>query len=446
MYVCGPTVYNDIHIGNARSIVAFDTIRRYLTYRGYEVRFISNFTDVDDKMIKRADEEGISVYELANRFISRYEADTLKINVQAPTVRTRATDFIPQIVDFISKLLIKGYAYQSEGDVYFRTRKFKSYGKLSDQTISQLLVGASEHVNLVEQNRKEDLLDFALWKGQKGHEIAWDAPFGKGRPGWHIECSAMAFSELGKTIDLHGGGEDLEFPHHENERAQSESLTGQTFVRYWMHNAFVTVNNDEKMSKSLNNFVTLHQAIADQGANFMRFFLVQTNYRKPLQYSETSLAQAKRNYQRLINTMNALKELKPNDSLNEFKREEFASQVKNYREKFITAMDDDFNVQNALSVVYECLKWVNKEINRNQIDRKILVLILNLLTEWFNVFGIKEDGSNEITDEYLLDLINKRNQARQERNFKLSDQLRDQLIKLGVSIEDTLDGSKYKIK
>ncbi|BDR58889.1 cysteine--tRNA ligase [Xylocopilactobacillus apicola] len=440
MYVCGPTVYNYIHIGNARSVVAFDTIRRYLMYRGYEVRFVSNFTDVDDRMIERSSAEKVTVSDLAAQFIAAYEEDIEQLNVIEPTVRTRATEFIPQIVDFIAKLIQKGYAYESEGDVYFRTRKYPTYGELSDQSVADLLVGASEHVNSVEQARKEDSLDFALWKGQKQNEIAWDAPFGKGRPGWHIECSVMSIAELGDTIDIHGGGEDLMFPHHENERAQSESLTGKQFVRYWMHNAFVTTANDEKMSKSLGNFVTLRDALKENDPNFLRFFLVQTNYRKPLQYDLTSMTQAKRSYDRIIETINQLRN-KPSADVGFNPR--ISDLIAKFRDRFMAAMDDDFNVQNALAVIYEYLKWINKDVLTKDISTDNLKEIQQLLVDWLWVLGLEVPERLEIDDPHVLNLIEKRDAARKARDFKLSDDLRDELLALGIEIKDTPEGTKY---
>lgn len=442
MYVCGPTVYNYIHIGNARSAVVFDMVRRYLSYRGYQVRFVSNFTDVDDKMINRAKEEHVLVSDLANRFIKAYKEDTSALNIMSATVETRATEFIPQIVSFISKLIDKGYAYESGGDVYFHTRKFKTYGALSDQSIDNLMAGASEHVNDEEQGRKEDLLDFALWKGQKGEEIAWDAPFGKGRPGWHIECSVMSIAELGETIDIHGGGEDLKFPHHENERAQSEALTEEPFVHYWMHNAFVTVDNDEKMSKSLNNFVTLREALKTEDPNFLRFFLVQTNYRKPLQYSQSSLNSARRNYDRIMETLRSF------DKVNVLGQSEIKinNKVEEYKKSFIKAMDDDFNIQNALTIVFDYIRWINSEIFSHSLTKEDVKYVRQLLIDWLDILGVKEPSINEITDESVLKLIEQRNVARRGRDFQRSDELRDQLVKLGITIEDTPDGTTYTRK
>ena len=295
MYVCGPTVYNYIHIGNARSTIAFDTIRRYFEYRGYKVDFVSNFTDVDDKIIRTANELGITAPEVADRFIRAFEEDTKALNVEPATLHPRVMDHMPDILAFIQVLVEKGYAYESSGDVYYRTRKFENYGKLSDQSIDELEVGASQRTG-EEQQQKEDPLDFALWKQAKPGEISWDSPWGKGRPGWHIECSVMATKHLGETIDIHGGGQDLEFPHHENEIAQSEAKTGKKFANYWMHNGYVTIGeDDEKMSKSLGNFITVHEMIKNVDPQVLRFFMATTQYRRPIRYSETTRKEAATN-------------------------------------------------------------------------------------------------------------------------------------------------------
>lgn len=445
MYVCGPTVYNYIHIGNARSAVAFDTIRRYLIYSGYKVRFVSNFTDVDDKMIRRAAKENISVKELADRYIGFYNDEIKKLNVMPATVRPRATSYISKIIEFIKHLINSGYAYQSGGDVYFHTRKFVSYGKLSDQSLNELMVGASEHTNELEQKRKKDPLDFALWKGRVDDEIYWNSPFGPGRPGWHIECSVMAISELGNTIDIHGGGEDLKFPHHENERAQSEAETGEKFVKYWLHNAFVTVNDDEKMSKSAGNFLTLHEALKKYEPNFLRFFLVQTNYRKPLPYGMEQIVQAQRNYQRIMNGIYNLNQAIESASKDE-ESSNIAKQIQQFEHQFKKAMDDDFNVQNALTVIFDYLKWLNKSVIGIVKNYNNLKEIKENLIIWLQILGIQELKTDEITDPEVISLINQRDAARKSKNFALSDKLRDELIQKGISIEDTSKGTKYRKK
>ncbi len=307
MYVCGPTVYNYIHIGNARSAIAFDTIRRYFEFSGYTVDYVSNFTDVDDKMIKAANEQGITVPQLADKFINAFMEDTEAVNIEPATMHPRATENIPEIIEFIADLIDKGFAYESEGDVYYRARKFKHYGELSDQSIDDSEVGASRHVDSQEFEKKEDPIDFALWKAAKPDEINWDSPWGKGRPGWHIECSVMSTKYLGDTFDIHGGGQDLQFPHHENEIAQSEARTGQKFANYWMHNGFVTVGEDnEKMSKSLGNFVTVHDIIKNLDPQVLRFFMATTQYRRPIQYSPLNIADAQNNLSHIQNAFENL--------------------------------------------------------------------------------------------------------------------------------------------
>lgn len=300
MYVCGPTVYNYIHIGNARSTVAFDTVRRYLEYRGYDVNFVSNFTDVDDKIIRAAKELGISAKEVAEKFIAAFYEDTAALHVEKATLNPRVMENIPDIIAFIGDLIDKGYAYEADGDVYYRTGKFKDYGKLSDQSIKDLIVGASERLDVEENVKKEDQLDFALWKAAKPDEVSWESPWGSGRPGWHIECSVMATKYLGDTIDIHGGGHDLTFPHHENEIAQSEAKTGKTFANYWMHNGFVTIGETaEKMSKSLGNFVTVHDILKEVDPQVLRFFLGTAHYRRPVKYSEKAIEEAKINLEKV---------------------------------------------------------------------------------------------------------------------------------------------------
>ena len=370
MYVCGPTVYNYIHIGNARSAIAFDTIRRYFEYRGYEVNYVSNFTDVDDKIIKAAKELKITAPEVAERFIKAFEEDTQALNVQPATLHPRVMDHMPDILAFIDVLIEKGFAYEVAGDVYYRTRKFPNYGKLSHQSIDELEVGASQRTG-VEQQLKEDPLDFALWKSAKEDEISWDSPWGKGRPGWHIECSVMATKHLGETIDIHGGGQDLEFPHHENEIAQSEAKTGHTFANYWMHNGYVTIGeDDEKMSKSLGNFITVHEMIQKVDPQILRFFMSTTQYRRPIRYSESTLKEAAANYQKLKNA-------------------------------------------------FENLRF-------RQADA---------------VASLPED---ELVDAQVDALIEERNQARKDRDFARSDEIRDLLKEQGIVLEDTPQGTRWR--
>ncbi|MEE0124540.1 MAG: cysteine--tRNA ligase, partial [Enterococcus faecalis] len=360
MYVCGPTVYNYIHIGNARSAIAFDTIRRYFEYRGYEVNYVSNFTDVDDKIIKAAKELKITPPEVAERFIKAFEEDTQALNVQPATLHPRVMDHMPDILAFIDVLIEKGFAYEVAGDVYYRTRKFPNYGKLSHQSIDELEVGASQRTG-VEQQLKEDPLDFALWKSAKEDEISWDSPWGKGRPGWHIECSVMATKHLGETIDIHGGGQDLEFPHHENEIAQSEAKTGHTFANYWMHNGYVTIGeDDEKMSKSLGNFITVHEMIQKVDPQILRFFMSTTQYRRPIRYSESTLKEAAANYQKLKNAFENLRFRQADAVASLPEDEHYLAQLNELEQRFITEMDDDFNAANGITVVYELAKMMNQ--------------------------------------------------------------------------------------
>lgn len=448
MYVCGPTVYNYIHIGNARSAIAFDTIRRYFEYRGYKVNYVSNFTDVDDKMINEARAEGITVPELADRYIEAYEEDTAALNIEPATKNPRATSEIAAIISFIEKLIKKGYAYESAGDVYYRAKKFAHYGELSSKNIAELEEGASEHVNEEEQNRKEDPIDFALWKKQKQpDEIAWESPWGNGRPGWHIECSVMSTKYLGDTIDIHGGGQDLEFPHHENEIAQSEAATGKKFVHYWMHNGFVTVGADqEKMSKSLHNFVTVHEILKEVDPQVLRFFMASVQYRRQINYSEENLKQAQTILQRFKNTLINLNYRLKDDTSN-VEDANLREILAKTEADFVIAMDDDFNVQNALTAIYDLLPVLNANIAAESVDKEALTKAQVLLTEWLGIFGIdtaKLIKQNETQgDDEIVALVEQRDEARKNKDWAKSDQLRDQLKQMGVIIEDTPQGTRW---
>lgn len=448
MYVCGPTVYNYIHIGNARSVIAFDTIRRYLEFRGFKVNYVSNFTDVDDKMIAEAQTEHLTVSDLAARYIKAYLADIAALNVEPATKNPRATHEITAIIKFIQKLIDKGYAYESDGDVYYHARKFKHYGQLSSQNISELEEGASKHINAAEQERKKDPIDFALWKKQKNSdEIAWKSPWGMGRPGWHIECSVMAIKYLGETIDIHGGGQDLEFPHHENEIAQSEAATGKTFVHYWMHNGFVTVGADaEKMSKSLHNFVTVHDLLQEVDPQVLRFFMASVQYRRQINYSAENLKQAQIILQRFKNTFNNL-DYRLKDESDSEKSESLNAKIKDTEQKFITAMDDDFNVQNALTAIYDLLPEINANINAKNADKDALKKAAKLLTSWLAIFGIDVQrlitAENQNDDEQVQRLIKKREEARKNKDWVQSDALRDELKQMGITVEDTPQGTRW---
>ena len=448
MYVCGPTVYNYIHIGNARSSIAFDTIRRYFEYKGYQVKYVSNFTDVDDKMINEARAEKITVPELAEKFINAFLEDTTALNIEPATLHPRATHEIKDIINFVKVLIDKGYAYEVDGDVYYRAKKFQHYGELSDQNIEQLEEGASEHINDEEQNRKEDPIDFALWKAQKGpDEIAWDSPWGKGRPGWHIECSVMSTKYLGNTIDIHGGGQDLEFPHHENEIAQSEAKTDQKFVNYWMHNGFVTVGKDqEKMSKSLHNFVTVHDILRKIDPQVLRFFMASVQYRRQINYSEENLKPAATILDRFKNTLTNINYRIADDTPTKTS-EDLVKAINETEEKFVAAMDDDFNVQNALTSIYDLLPVVNANANSDNVDKDALKLFEEKLAAWLLVFGVdikklcaQTTGSN---DEEIEELVSKRDEARNNKDWATSDQIRDQLKEMGITIQDTPQGTRW---
>ena len=444
MYVCGPTVYNYIHIGNARSAIAFDTVRRYLEFKGYKVNYVSNFTDVDDKMIKAAHEQGITVPQLADKYIQAFMEDTKAINIEPATMHPRATENIPEIIKFVQGLIDNGYAYEKDGDVYYRARKFKDYGQLSGQSIDDLEVGASEHVSADEVNKKEDPMDFALWKAAKPGEINWDSPWGKGRPGWHIECSVMSTKYLGKTIDIHGGGQDLEFPHHENEIAQSEAETGQKIVRYWMHNGFVTIGKDnEKMSKSLHNFITVHDIIKQVDPQVLRFFMATTQYRRPIQYSEDNLIDAKNNLEHIQTAFDNLtyRQKDAQDGADPVVTQKLAD----FKQSFTEAMDDDINVQNGITVVYELVKFANVYAQQKVVKAAALTEMKDLISELVSIFGVKLASSdNELNDEHIQALINERNEARKNKDFARSDQIRDELKAQGIILEDTPQGTRFK--
>ncbi|MDM8331350.1 cysteine--tRNA ligase [Limosilactobacillus pontis] len=444
MYVCGPTVYNYIHIGNARSAIAFDTVRRYLEFKGYKVNYVSNFTDVDDKMIKAAHEQGITVPQLAEKYINAFMEDTTAINIEPATLHPRATENIPDIIKFVSGLIDKGYAYEKDGDVYYRARKFKHYGQLSGQSIDDLEVGASEHVSADEVDKKEDPMDFALWKAAKPGEISWDSPWGKGRPGWHIECSVMSTKYLGKTIDVHAGGQDLEFPHHENEIAQSEAENGQQFVRYWMHNGFVTIGKDnEKMSKSLHNFITVHDIIKQVDPQVLRFFMATTQYRRPIQYSEDNLVDAKNNLDHIQTAYDNLTYREQDAQAGG--DAEVDAKLAAFKQRFTDAMDDDINVQNGIAVVYELVKYANVYAQKDQVNADALAALKSTLATLMSIFGVKLTASdNQIDDDQIKQLIEERNEARKNKNFARSDQIRDDLKKQGIILEDTPQGTRYK--
>lgn len=443
MYVCGPTVYNYIHIGNARSAVAFDTIRRYLEYRGFEVNYVSNFTDVDDKIIKASQEMNLSVKEITEKFINAFYEDTSALNVKKATLNPRVMDNMDDIIKFIEVLVQKGYAYESAGDVYYKTRKFKDYGKLSGQLIDDLEQGASSRVDDIDQDKKQDPLDFALWKKAKQGEISWNSPWGQGRPGWHIECSVMSTKYLGDTIDIHAGGQDLEFPHHENEIAQSEAKTGKKFARYWLHNGFVTIGEeDQKMSKSLGNFVTVHDLLKEVNPQVIRFFMSTTQYRRPIRYSSDNLDEAKVNLNKLQTAYENLS-YRLKDSV-EGNDKEVEANFANLEKDFIKVMDDDFNVQNGISVVYEMAKQLNVYSEKEKVYTDTINNLINTYKKVVEIFGISFNEEKELLDDTIEQLIQERNEARKNKNFKRSDEIRDLLKEQGIILEDTAQGTRWK--
>lgn len=443
MYVCGPTVYNYIHIGNARSAVAFDTIRRYLEYRGFEVNYVSNFTDVDDKIIKASQEMNLSVKETTEKFINAFYEDTSALNVKKATLNPRVMDNMDDIIKFIEVLVQKGYAYESAGDVYYKTRKFKDYGKLSGQLIDDLEQGASSRVDDIDQDKKQDPLDFALWKKVKQGEISWNSPWGQGRPGWHIECSVMSTKYLGDTIDIHAGGQDLEFPHHENEIAQSEAKTGKKFARYWLHNGFVTIGEeDQKMSKSLGNFVTVHDLLKKVNPQVIRFFMSTTQYRRPIRYSSANLNEAKVNLNKLQTAYENLS-YRLKDSV-EGNDKEVEVNFANLEKDFVKVMDDDFNVQNGISVVYEMAKQLNIYSEKEKVYTDTINNLINTYKKVVEIFGISFSEEKELLDDTIEQLIQERNEARKNKNFKRSDEIRDLLKEQGIILEDTAQGTRWK--
>lgn len=440
MYVCGPTVYNYFHIGNGRTFIIFDTIRRYLEYRGYKVTFIQNFTDIDDKMINKANAEGITVKELGDKFIYEYYQDADGLQVKRATINPRATEYIDEVVEFVKDLIDRGFAYEIDGDVYFSTKKFEEYGKLCGQNLEDLQSGARISVD----ERKKDPMDFAVWKSQKPGEPAWESPWGLGRPGWHIECSCMAKKLLGDTIDIHGGGMDLKFPHHENEIAQSEAVTGQKFANYWMHAAFVNVDN-KKMSKSENNFVTAREALKKYNSDVIRFLMLSGHYRTQINFSAELLDSAKSSVERLYNCVNNLENL-----INEVNRKEANDSEKAYlksldkhREKFVEKMDDDFNTADGISVIFDLIKDINNNVSIDS-SSELCEGALNLIRELGSPLGILQKTEEKSLEVEIQELIDKRQEARKNRDFALADKIRDDLKARNIILEDTPQGVRWK--
>ncbi len=444
MYVCGPTVYNYIHIGNARSAIAFDTIRRYFEYKGYKVNYVSNFTDIDDKMITTAREQGTTVPELADKFIAAYFEDTKPLNIKPATTQPRATDNIPEIIEFVQDLINNGYAYESEGDVYYRARKFNHYGELAHQNIDDMEHNAAGRLDDAEMARKEDPMDFAVWKAAKrDDEISWESPWGQGRPGWHIECSVMSTKYLGNHFDIHGGGIDLAFPHHTNEIAQTEAKTGETFVNKWLHNGFVTVGDaEEKMSKSLGNFTTVHDLLQQvDDPMVLRFFMATTQYRRPIAFSERNMQQAERNLER-IRTGYRNVAFREGDAVAGTDAD-VMTEITELVAKYDAAMDDDFNVQNALAVVYELVELANKYAERTTVHEDTLTEILHQIETLMGVFGVDGFSAAPDPDAEIQALIDERDAARANRDFARSDEIRDMLTQQGIILEDTPQGTRW---
>ncbi|WP_163328297.1 cysteine--tRNA ligase [Desulfurobacterium thermolithotrophum] len=445
MYVCGPTVYDHAHIGHARSAVVFDVIRRWLEYRGYRVIYVRNYTDVDDKIIKRSKEEGIPWYEVAKKYIDSYEEDMKALNIKEPTYKPKVTEHIEEIIEMIKGLIAKGYAYESEGDVYFSVEKFSEYGKLSKRKTEELIAGA----RIEPGEKKKNPLDFALWKKSKEGEPGWESPWGIGRPGWHIECSAMAMKYLGKTMDIHGGGLDLIFPHHENEIAQSEAYTGKSFVRYWLHNGFVMVNK-EKMSKSLGNFFTIKDILKEFSSDVLRLFLLSTHYRSPIDFSFERLKDAERSFGRLLNFIESKEII---EKLPTFEKNSEIFDVENYKLQFESAMDDDFNTARALGVIFELVKEANlikdKAIKENKISNKekeAILKAIDIVESYLKLLGFKLEKKKQegIEDELIKLLIDVRSELRKRKTFDLADKIRDGLKDLGIILEDLPSGTIYK--
>ncbi len=437
IYVCGPTVYDFFHIGNARVFITFDTFRRFLKYRGYKVTYVQNFTDIDDKLIKRANEEGISVKELADKYIQEYFKDADALGIERADYHPRATETISDIIELVKKLYDEGYAYEVDGDVYYRTRKFEGYGKLSHQDIDELAAGARIEVG----EKKEDPLDFALWKKAKQGEPSWESPWGKGRPGWHIECSAMALKFLGETIDIHAGGPDLIFPHHENEIAQSEGATGKPFAKYWMHVGYLNINN-EKMSKSLGNFFTARDVLSKYDPEVIRFFMLSAHYRSPINYSMELIDQAQKGLERLYNTVNDLTYYLKNTA-GQTASPGLTIELEPYKERYIKAMEDDFNTADAISVLFELSREINTAL-REGVSADSGQKALALMKELGGILGIlKKEGEVNLEEEIEL-LIKKREEARRNKDWSTADSIREQLKKMGIILEDTPGGVRWK--
>ena len=444
MYVCGPTVYNLIHIGNARPMIVFDTVRRYMEYKGYEVNYVSNFTDVDDKIIKKANEEGVEPGVISERYIAECKKDMEGMNIKPATKNPKATEEIGGMLDMIQTLIDKGHAYvAADGTVYFRTRSFKDYGKLSHKNLDDLQ-GGNRSLLVSGEDQKEDPLDFVLWKPKKEGEPYWDSCWCQGRPGWHIECSVMSKRYLGEEIDIHAGGEDLIFPHHENEIAQSEAANDKPFAKYWMHNAFLNIDN-RKMSKSLGNFRTVRQIGEQYDLQVLRFFMLNAHYRSPLNFSADLMEAAKNSLERILEAAGKLSDRKDNGAAENITEEELAllKEAEGFVTKFEAAMDDDFNTADALAAIFELVKFANTNVDENS-SREFAGGLYEELFKLSDVLGLKIEKKEEILDKEIEDLIQERQAARKAKDFQRADEIRDELLKKGIILKDTREGVKWQ--
>ncbi len=447
IYVCGPTVYDYIHIGNARPMIVFDTLRRYLLYKGYDVNYVSNFTDVDDKIIKRAIEEGVTSSEISERYIKEVKKDMHDLNVMEATTHPKATEEIPDMIDMIKVLIEKGHAYEVNGTVYFRTRSFPGYGKLSKKNIDDLEAGHRDEKHQLKvsgEDEKEDFLDFVLWKPKKEGEPSWPSPWGEGRPGWHLECSVMSKKYIGDIIDIHAGGEDLIFPHHENEIAQSEAANEVEFARYWMHNGFLKIDG-EKMSKSLGNFFTIRDIGEKYPLQVIRFFILSAHYRSPLNFSDTLVESAKASLERILNAVSRLEDMTETAPERELSEEEkqIEQKLTEYVTKFEQAMEDDLNTADAISAIFELVKFTNSNVTSDN-AKAIVTKALDTIRQLCDVLGIITKVEKEILDSDIEALIEERQAARKAKNFARADEIRDTLAEQGIILEDTREGVKWK--
>ena len=447
MYVCGPTVYNFIHIGNARPMIVFDTVRRYFEYKGYEVNYVSNFTDVDDKIIKKAIEEGVDADTISQRYIAECKKDMEMMNVKPATTHPQATLEICGMLDMIQDLIDKGHAYVgASGTVYFRTKSFKGYGKLSHKNLDDLQSGFRE-IKVTGEEDKEDPTDFVLWKPKKEGEPYWESPWCQGRPGWHIECSVMSKKYLGESIDIHAGGEDLIFPHHENEIAQSEAANGKSFATYWMHNAFLNIDN-RKMSKSLGNFFTVREISEKYDLQVLRFFMLSAHYRSPLNFSADLMEASKNGLERILTAVDKLRDaVKAAEAAGRetilAEEQAYVASIKELVAKFEAAMDDDFNTADAISAIFEIVKLTNSSISENS-SKEYLTMALETIEKLCEVMGIITEKKEEILDSEIESMIEQRQQARKAKNFALADEIRGKLLEMGIVLEDTREGVKWK--